>query len=428
MLSALVCYDMSVSLDGNLKRLLEGELSKNKTELIKNRKYFYPLAEPSYGVEEVLEAIDSMVTFKTSMWNKVREFEDMFGRKYGGHAIMVNSGSSADLLISFALLKKSGGNLQPGDEILVPAVTWPTHLWSLVMAGLQVRLIDIDLTTLNFDIEKLKDQISTKTKGIFIVHLLGNTGNLEVLQELCTENDLVLLEDCCEALGTKYQNKYVGTFGLASSFSFFFSHHLVTMEGGMILTKSEEFANRCKLLRAHGWTRNLQSLAGDDRAAFEDKYKFVNWGFNVRPTELQAGFGLRQLEKVEDFHEARKLNAEYLTSRLQRHRAYISTIIPSDKVESSYFAFPIIINSRSSVSRREFSTFLEKSGVETRPIVAGNLARQPATTSFAEISFGDLSSSDYVHEFGLYIGIHPEFNVAKIEKVANIIDHFFENR
>jgi CDP-6-deoxy-D-xylo-4-hexulose-3-dehydrase len=417
-----------MNVETDLRTLVETELIKNKIELTEGRKYFYPLAEPTYGVEEVMEAIDSMVTFKTSMWNKVRDFEEKFGKKYGGHAVMVNSGSSADLLISFALLQKSGGLLQPGDEILVPAVTWPTHLWSLIMAGFRVRLIDVNLETLNFDLEILRDQITPLTKGIFIVHLLGDTGNLEGLVELCKEKNLVLLEDCCEALGTKYQGKYVGTFGLASSFSFFFSHHLVTMEGGMILTSSEEFADRCRLLRAHGWTRNIYSKNEDSEKDFSKKYEFVNWGFNVRPTELQAGFGIKQLEKVEQFHEARKFNAEYLIKRIEKHHKYISTTIRNESVESSYFAFPIILRSDAPFLREEFTTFLEEGGVETRPIVAGNLARQPAMSNFPEISFGSLSNSNYIHQFGLYIGIHPEFDEAKIEKVANIIDSFFEGR
>lgn len=412
----------------DLRTLLETELIKNKIELTERRKYFYPLAEPTYGVEEVMEAIDSMVTFKTSMWSKVRDFEEKFGKKYGGHAVMVNSGSSADLLISFALLQKSGGLLKPGDEILVPAVTWPTHLWSLIMAGFRVKLIDVDLETLNFDLEVLRDQITPLTKGIFVVHLLGDTGNLDGLVELCKEKNLVLLEDCCEALGTKYKGKYVGTFGLASSFSFFFSHHLVTMEGGMILTSSEEFADRCRLLRAHGWTRNIYSKNKDSEKDFSMKYQFANWGFNVRPTELQAGFGIKQLEKVEQFHEARKCNAEYLIKRIEKHRKYISTTMRNVNVESSYFAFPIILQSDAPFRREEFTTFLEEGGVETRPVVAGNLARQPAMSNFPEISFGSLSNSDYIHQFGLYIGVHPEFDQGKIEKVANIIDSFFERR
>jgi CDP-6-deoxy-D-xylo-4-hexulose-3-dehydrase len=321
-----------------IKSLIENEMIENKIKLAQERKYFYPLAEPTYGVDEVLEAIDSMVNFKTSMWEKVRMFEDEFGSKYGGYAVMVNSGSSADLLIAFALLQKSGGSLSPGDEILVPAVTWPTHLWSLVMAGFKVRLIDIDLTTLNFDLVNLESQITPLTKGIFIVHLLGNTGNLGGLIKLCKDRNLILLEDCCEALGTKYENRFVGTFGLASSFSFFFSHHLVTMEGGMILTQSEEFASRCRLLRAHGWTRNIYNSSSSNEVSIQDKYRFINWGFNVRPT-FKLVLELNNLKKSKTFTKQENLmqniwlkelkNITAIFSRSLQERRRSLAILPS---------------------------------------------------------------------------------------------------
>jgi len=229
------------------------------------------------------------------MWDKVKEFEKMFGDKYGGEAVMVNSGSSADLLISFAISEKSGGSLPPGSEILVPSVTWPTHLWSLIMAGFKVKLIDIDPNTLNFDLEHVKRNISKDTRGIFIVHLLGNMGDMRGLTKLCKEKNLVLMEDCCEALGSKFDGEYAGTFGIASSFSFFFSHHLVTMEGGIILTKDNDFAKRCRLLRAHGWDREVSDPAVSAESDIDTRYKFVAWGFNLRPTELQAGFGIEQI-------------------------------------------------------------------------------------------------------------------------------------
>lgn len=407
---------------------LDSEVDKNLKKIREERQYFYPLAEPTYGAEEILEAIDSMVTFKTSMWEKVRRFEEEFGKKYGGYAVMVNSGSSADLVIAFALLQKSGGSLKPGDEILVPAVTWPTHIWSLIMAGFRVKLVDIDVSTLNFNLEKLKSQITPNTKGVFVVHLLGHTGDLQGLKDLCQDKNLVLLEDCCESLGTKFQGKYVGNFGLAASFSFFFSHHLVTMEGGMVLTQSLDFAERCRLLRAHGWTRNLRNYNRGPNSKINAKYEFVNWGFNVRPTELQAGFGLRQLSKADDFHRARRMNAEYLINRISNHSKHLSTVLPNEFVESSYFAFPIIVKREAPFTREEFSEFLENNGIETRPIVAGNLARQPAMSKFPEIYFDDLSNADFIHDFGLYIGIHPEIDNLKIERVANCIDIFLRVR
>ena len=401
-------------------------MKKNIKNLELNRKFFYPLAEPTYSESEVISALNSMTSYSTTMWNKTREFEKMFGEKYGGEAIMVNSGSSADLLISFAVSEKSGGPLPFGSEILVPSVTWPTHLWSLIMAGFKVKLIDIDPETLNFDLEDLKRNITKDTRGIFIVHLLGNMGDMQGLKEICTEKNLVLMEDCCEALGSKFADQPAGTFGLASSFSFFFSHHLVTMEGGMILTNDKEFAKKCRLLRAHGWEREINSSVGVSSDGIDQRFKFVTWGFNVRPTEIQAGFGIEQIKKMDLFEVARDKNAKVLNDCILRNRKFLSTMKVQEQVKCSWFAFPIIVNKNAPFARLDFANFLDKNGVETRPVVAGNLAKQPAILHYPEISFDVLEGADLIHERGLYIGIHPTTELNNLLRVIDLIDSFCE--
>jgi CDP-6-deoxy-D-xylo-4-hexulose-3-dehydrase len=409
-----------------IKSIIRNEMKKNIKNLELNRKFFYPLAEPTYSESEVISALNSMTSYSTTMWNKTREFEKMFGEKYGGEAIMVNSGSSADLLISFAVSEKSGGPLPFGSEILVPSVTWPTHLWSLIMAGFKVKLIDIDPETLNFDLEDLKRNITKDTRGIFIVHLLGNMGDMQGLKEICTEKNLVLMEDCCEALGSKFADQPAGTFGLASSFSFFFSHHLVTMEGGMILTNDKEFAKKCRLLRAHGWEREINSSVGVSSDGIDQRFKFVTWGFNVRPTEIQAGFGIEQIKKMDLFEVARDKNAEILNDCILRNRKFLSTMKVQEQVKCSWFAFPIIVNKNAPFARLDFANFLDKNGVETRPVVAGNLAKQPAILHYPEISFDVLEGADLIHERGLYIGIHPTTELNNLLRVIDLIDSFCE--
>lgn len=399
-------------------------MKKNFRKLESRRKFFYPLAEPTYSENEVVNALDSMTTFSTTMWDKVKDFEKMFGEKYGGEAIMVNSGSSADLLISFAISEKSGGCLPYGSEILVPSVTWPTHLWSLVMAGFKVKLIDIDPETLNFDLNDLKRNISQDTKGVFIVHLLGNMGNMSSLIKICKENNLILLEDCCEALGSKFDGQYAGTFGLASSFSFFFSHHLVTMEGGMILTNDKEFAKKCRLLRAHGWDREVAPLTDITNSEIDQRFKFVSWGFNVRPTEIQAGFGIEQIKKIDLFEHARDQNAEILYECVNRNGKFLSTMKVPKNVKCSWFAFPIIVSKNAPFSRLDLVNFLDKNGIETRPVVAGNLAKQPAIAKYPEIYFDSLEGADFIHERGLYIGIHPTTKKQNIKKVTEFLDNY----
>jgi CDP-6-deoxy-D-xylo-4-hexulose-3-dehydrase len=406
----------------SLNALVKAVLDENREELRQNQKFFYPLAEPTYDETEVLSALESMTKFSTTMWDKVKEFESKFGKKYGGEAVMVNSGSSADLLIAFALLDKSGGTLRQGDEVLIPAVTWPTHLWSFLMAGFNVRLVDVSIDSLNFDINILKSEVSSRTRAISIVHLLGNVGNLSELESFCKQNNIILIEDCCEALGSKFRGKHVGTFGLASSFSFFFSHHLMTMEGGMILTQNKEFANRCRLLRSHGWAKELGEYVGQD--GLDPRYRFLTWGFNVRPTELQASFGIVQLEKMSKFERFRELNVEHFNSGLSKHSSWLRTMKIEEDVDCSWFAYPIIVLKSAPFTARDLMEHLTSSGVENRPIVAGNLAKQPAVANFPEIKFGSLGGANLLHESGLYIGIHPKEDEIRINEVLLKLDQF----
>lgn len=388
-----------------LNAIVSDALSKSRSNLIRKRKYRYPLAIPTYGAEEVLEAIDSMTSFNTSMWEKVRAFEQSFGQRFGGEAIMVNSGSSADLVMTFALMSQSGGKLQRGDEILVPAVTWPTHVWSALMAGFVVRFVDVDPETLNFRMEDLKRKISKRTRAVFVVHLLGNMGDLNELRNVCKEQGLILIEDCCEALGSSWDGKNVGNWGLAGSFSFFFSHHMMTMEGGMIITSDSEFARRCRLLRSHGWTRFSETpIRNTD---FFSNYVFETWGFNLRPTELQASFGLHQLNRIDLFQHQRLSNAKLLEDVVSLYQPLIRTMKVWDKAKCSWFAFPIMVSKNANFTRDELAAFFDSQGIETRPIVAGNLARQPAVSRLDNLRAESLPGADEIHDFGLYIGIHP---------------------
>jgi CDP-6-deoxy-D-xylo-4-hexulose-3-dehydrase len=406
----------------DLKIFLQELMDDSALKLKQDRQYWYPLAEPTYGVEEVLEALDSMVTFKTTMWSKTREFEDKFGKYLNANCIMVNSGSSADLLISFALLSESGGPLNKGDEILIPAVTWPTQLWSVLMAGFKVKLVDVDVSTLNINIEDLKRKISPNTKALFLVHLMGNMANMDEIMNICQESSLILLEDTCESLGSSFRDKKAGTFGLASSFSFFFSHHITTMEGGMIASQDEEFVAKTKLLRAHGWSRQIENAP--TFIDLDPRYTFLEWGFNVRPTELQAGFGIHQIDKLELFARQRARNAKILEEIFACYPDLFETMKVTKHVECSWFAFPVLLKVNSiGLTREQFTTQLELNGIETRPIIAGNIARQPALSRFrGEISIDGLVGADYVHSQGFYIGISPFDREIELNRLRLVID------
>lgn len=391
----------------------------------KPNRYWYPLAIANYGVDEVLEALDSMCNYQTTMWDKTKNFEEDFGPKFGGEAVMVNSGSSADLIAAFAMHETSGGNLKTGDEVLVPAVTWPTQIWSIIMAGFTPKFVDINPQTLNIDINDLRKKVSSRTKAISIVHLMGNTPNMTEVELICQEYNLEMIEDCCESLGTKWNGQPVGTFGQSGTFSFFFSHHITTMEGGMLITTNPELAERYRLLRAHGWSRNLRNPIVPIEG-LDPRYTFVNWGFNVRPTELQAGFGHVQLKRVNEFQQHRLKNSLLLAKLLEKYLNYISIMQIEPGATCSWFALPIMVNRNAPFTRDQITTFLEANGVETRPIVAGNLARHPAITRFPTLRNQVLPGADMVHVQGFYIGIHPVEMEAEIYRLDAEISRFFK--
>ena len=411
----------------NLPKVVVDSVSQAVKESFKEAsthpKYWYPLATPTFGSEEILEALDSMVSFKTTMWDKTKKFEEEFGKRYGAEAIMVNSGSSADLLLMFGMNTKSGGPMTDGDVILVPAVTWPTQIWSIMMAGFTPRLVDVDPRTMNVDINDLRRKITPEVKALFLVHLMGNPADMSAITKICDENNLYLLEDCCESIDAKHEAEYVGNFGIGSSFSFFFSHHITTMEGGMILTRDSDFAHRMRLLRAHGWVRHIASDAEIEKG-IDPRYTFVNWGFNVRPTELQAGFGLHQISKLTEFNETRNRNAEKLVLMFKEHESFFSIMHVKENAKCSWFAFPVLVKKDSPFSREELTSYLELSGVETRPVVAGNIARQPGFKSLLPDFNEELLGADLIHETGFYIGIHPINYDEQISKLEKLIRQF----
>jgi CDP-6-deoxy-D-xylo-4-hexulose-3-dehydrase len=412
-------------IEGHLRVLMSHNSRVNQQD----RAFRYPLAVATYGVEEVLGALESMTTFRTTMWSKTQDFENSFADRFGAReAVMVNSGSSADLLMAFALRDARFGGLEVGDEVLAPAVTWPTQIWSLLMAGFKVKLVDVDPETLNISLDDLERKIGSRTRAISMVHLMGNTADLDRVVQIAAKHSLVLLEDACEALGASWRGKPVGSFGQAGSFSFFFSHHMVTMEGGMIATNSGEYAEHLRLLRAHGWTRNLRHPP-EAQAGLDSRYQFDNWGFNVRPTELNAAFGLVQLGRFEGFQAQRKKAADYAIARISLLAEWLSPMRIREETGCSWFAFPVLVNPEAPFTRSELVSHLETQGIETRPVVAGNLGRQPAVQRLVGISTGSLPGADSVHEYGFYLGIHPVREMeSEFERVWDVIEAFVKSK
>lgn len=411
-----------------LERILE---TSSRSNLRKPQKYWYPLSLATYGLEEILEAIDSLCSFRTSMWEKTAEFEAQFARYTGsGETVMVNSGSSANLLLMFSLRDPAEPILRPGDEILVPAVTWPTQLWSVTMAGFQPVLVDVNPRTLNMDLSKAEELMNEKTKGLFLAHVMGNPCDMEQALRLCKSHGLLLLEDACEALGASYKGKMVGTWGLGGTFSFFFSHHITTMEGGMLVCNNPELADRFRALRAHGWIRDQRrqrTTSAQPRRTSEDpRYTFINWGFSMRPTELQAAFGIQQLIKS-PFFEARRADlADRLRAFLNSWKDWLKVPEISHGAKPCWFAFPILVAKEAPFTRDQIAIFLDASGVETRPILAGNIARQPIMKHFKDIVRGELPGADEVNDCGFYVGLSPVQDDSCLARLKEIFDKFLK--
>lgn len=417
-----------------MKNLYTAELRRPLQKLIdsgerinsnKAQRYWYPLSQATYDVEEVLAAVDSLCSFRTTMWEKTASFERQFSMLQGStESVMVNSGSSADLLIAFALVNPARPVLQPGDEVLIPAVTWPTQVWSAMMAGLKPRFVDCDPRTMNVDLGALEAAITDRTRALSLVHLMGNPVDMDEVLRICRAHDLVLVEDCCEALGARFGGRAVGTFGTASAFSFFFSHHITTMEGGMICCDDAELSDLFRLLRSHGWSRNQQYGAAPPADGVDPRYTFLNWGFNVRPTELQAAFGAVQLERFPEYHETRLANVRHFQKAFAPYGEVLQLMEVDARAECSWFALPFVVPEDAPFTRDELTAHLERSGVETRPIVAGSLPRHPVGDLFPELRQGALPGADTVHDRGFYVGVHPIPAAEGLDRLVETIDAF----
>jgi CDP-4-dehydro-6-deoxyglucose reductase, E1 len=370
----------------------------------------FPLATASWGQEE-LDAMQRVIASGMySMGANVQAFERDFAQYIGSqHCVMVNSGSSANLLMVAALFytKNSKLKLQRGDEVIVPAVSWSTTYYPLYQYGLKIKFVDIDLHTLNYDLDQLEQAVTDKTRAIMAVNLLGNPNDFERIQQIIGTRDIVLMEDNCESLGATFQGKQAGTFGVMGTFSSFFSHHISTMEGGLIVTDDEEIYQILLSLRAHGWTRNLpkQNLVCSDKSddPFEESFRFVLPGYNVRPLEMEGALGVEQLKRLPTMIEERRKNGKLLQAALSNHP---DVFIQQEIGESSWFGFSLVIRPGSSLTRKALVLKLQELGFECRPIVAGNFAKNEVVKYFDSEVHGTLTNAEHIDQNGLFVGNH----------------------
>lgn len=377
--------------------------------------------------------VDVLLSGQVTMSVKVAEFEKEFAKYVGAkYAVMVNSGSSANLLamavLSNTLRTKHFDN---GDQVLVPAVCWSTSVWPIVQSGLVPVFVDVDPKTMNIDIDDMQRRITPRTKGIVAVHVLGSAAPMTEFLEVVRQNDLLLLEDTCEGLGVKYRGQFLGTFGDFGTYSLYFSHHMTTIEGGVVVCQTQEDVDLLKCLRAHGWTRELS-----DKEVVEAKYPdvdprflFVNQGYNLRPMETQGAMGLVQLERLATLNNCRKANdlklREYITCHPRFQNQFSFPVAPAS-VEPVWFGFCIFLLDKFAKYRGAYVEYLRQNGVDNRPIISGNFVRQPGVRLCGILADPlEFPGSEVIHHSGLFVGLHPtNLGDAVLKELADILVSF----
>lgn len=380
---------------------------------------FYPLTTSTWGREERDAIARVTASGRITMGDEVKAFEHEFAKHHGRkHGIMVNSGSSANLIATACLCFKKNDPLHRGDEAIVPAIAWGTTYHPLYQYGLKMRVVDVDLDTLNVDISRLEQALTPQSRLLVAVSILGNPAALDLMLSFANRYNLYLLEDNCESLDAEVGGRKTGTYGNLSTFSFFYSHHISTGEGGMILTNNDELANLARCLRAHGWTRDLKIKSPPEL------YHFILPGYNVRPLEIQGAVGREQLKKLSAMIQQRRKNLVFFRS-LFKNDKWI-TIPLGGFGKNSSFGFPLIIRPQSRLSRSKVFFALTEAGIEHRMITGGNILCHSVCKYYdikvATASTPTLINAGTVHAFGFFVGNYPIDLTLQIERLRLVMD------
>ena len=384
---------------------------------------FYELASTSWGQEELDAIARVLAEGRFTMGDNVRRFEEAFAAKIGArHAVMTNSGSSANLVAVASLFHVGRRPLQRGDEVIVPAISWATTFHPLQQYGLKLRFVDVDLDTLNMDVSRLAAALTPRTRMVVGVSILGNPAAVDVMRAFCDEHHLHFLEDNCESLGATLNGKWCGTFGHVGTFSTFYSHHLSTMEGGVLVTDDTEIAHLARAIRNHGWARDLPpdtplvAAATDD---FFEAYRFIVPGSNVRPLEICGAVGIEQLEKLDRMLAIRRANAARFVSLFKGDERFI---LQREHGVSSWFSFTIILNPACRIDRRRVMTAMRDAGIGFRMITGGSFLRHEAIKFFDYDVAGEITNANIAHDHGFFVGNHPRELTVEIDRLRAVLD------
>lgn len=385
---------------------------------------FYELAAPTWGPEEVDAAKAVIDSGFFTMGAQVKAFEAEFAAYFGTkHAIMVNSGSSANLVATAACFFTRDNPLKPGDEVIVPAISWATTYHPLQQYGLKLRFVDIELDTINVDPAQLEAAITPRTRAIVAVSILGNPAALDVMRTLADRHGLYFIEDNCESMDAELAGRKAGTFGDLNTFSFFFSHHISTMEGGMILTDDDELSDLCRSIRAHGWTRDL----GPDSPIYQKKstdhfeaYRFILPGYNVRPLEIEAAIGRQQLKKLPGFTAQRRKNWVLFKELFAGDERFITQ---RENGKTSAFSFTLVLDPKRQPDRKKVFQALADADIGFRIITGGNFLRHDVLKYYDyEIVGGAVPNADVAHDYGLFVGNHPFDLEPQLRRLRDVLD------
>ena len=391
---------------------------KNKNKFLdpKKNKYHYPLLEMGFNKLDLKKGIDVLKTGFITMNKQTIMFEREFAKKLKSkYALMVNSGSSANLLAAFAACNPLRQNkFKRGDHALIPALCWSTSLWPLVQTGLKPKFIDINPKTLNLDADYLISKITKKTKVLMLINVLGVSSNLKKITNYAKKKRIIVIEDNCEALGAKYEKKYLGTYGDFGTYSFFYSHQITSGEGGMIVCNNKKDYEILLALRSHGWSRGEKIYEKNAKKypKLDPRYIFINSGFNLRPTDIQAAIASNQFKRLDFFKKTRTMNKKKIISTLKKDKRWknqFTFVEYSKKIDPSYMVLPIMLDKKFINKKKKFIKLIERKGLETRPVISGSFVNQPSAklynlNPYKEKFFG----AQKVEDLGFVIGLHTK--------------------
>ena len=398
-----------------------------------------PASGRVFGPEEVVELVRTSLDFWLTAGPEASVFERALARRTGHrHALLVNSGSSANLLALTALTSPKLGDrrLAPGDEVITVAAGFPTTVNPIIQNGLVPVFVDVTLPSYNIDVTALEGALSSRTRAVMVAHTLGNPFDLDAVTAFCERHDLYLIEDCCDALGSTWRDRHVGTFGQFATLSFYPAHQITLGEGGAVLTNRPKLKKLVESFRDWGrdcWCepgcadtcgKRFTQQFGTLPYGYDHKFVYSHVGYNLKATDMQAAIGTVQLSRLDDFVARRRRNHAALREALAAHESFL--ILPEEAPEAhtSWFGFAITVRHDAPYTKHDLVTHLDRNGIDSRQLMAGNLLRQPAYAGVEHRVAGSLEATDAIADGGFWIGCYPGIEQAHVDHVASVVDAF----